>query len=138
VIGLDTNVLVRYIVRDDPRQAAIATRIVESMCRKNDPGIVPAIVLCELVWVLNRGYGYGRADIVKVLRFILGADDLHVESSDLVWQALNTYEREKADFSDYLIGLMNRHLKAEVTYTFDRLTAGNALFHVLDDVSIRG
>jgi len=136
-MGLDTNVLVRYIVRDDPRQAALATRIVESQCRKNDPGIVSAVVLCELVWVLDRGYGYRRADIVKVLRGLLGAEDLEVESSERAWQALNLYEREKADFADYWIGLTNRVLKAEITVTFDERAAGNPLFRMLDG-AVRG
>lgn len=132
MIGLDTNVLVRYIVRDDPRQAAMATRIVESHCRKSDPGVVSAIVLCELAWVLDRGYGYGRADMAKVLRTLLGAEDLHVEASDRAWQALHLYERGQADFADYLIGLANRDLKAEFTYTFDRRAAGNPLFRPAD------
>jgi predicted nucleic-acid-binding protein len=132
VIGLDTNLLVRYVVRDDVQQTASASRLIESRCRANDPGTVTLVVLCELVWVLDRGYGYARADIAGVLRRILSAGDLQVEHSELVWQALNLYEREKADFADYVIGLRNRDLKSEVTYTFDRRAAGNSLFKVMD------
>ena len=133
MIGLDTNVLVRYIVRDDPRQTAAATRLIESRCKAHDPGIVTLVVLCELVWVLDRGYGYGRPAIVAVLRRILAADDLQVEQADLAWQALKLYEQERADFSDYVIGLSNREKKAEATYTFDCRAADSVLFKVVHD-----
>ena len=132
MIGLDTNVLVRYVVRDDAPQTAAATRLIESRCKTADPGLVTLVVLCELVWVLDRGYGYERAAIAGVLRRILSAGDLQVEHSDLAWQALNLYDREKADFADYVIGLGNREMNGEVTYTFDRRTTGNALFRVMD------
>ncbi len=128
MIGLDTNVLVRYIVRDDLRQTAAATRLIESRCQAHDPGNVTLVVLCELVWVLDRGYGYERPAIAGVLRRMLSADDLQVERSDLAWQALSLYEKEKADFSDFVIGLSNREMKAETTYTFDRRAAGSPLF----------
>jgi predicted nucleic-acid-binding protein len=131
MIGLDTNVLVRYIVRDDTKQTALATKLIEARCKANDPGSVTLVVLCELVWVLNCGYRYERSAIVDVIRRILSADDLQVERSDLAWQALNLYEQEKADFADYVIGLCNRENKAEATYTFDRHTAGCDLFKTL-------
>ena len=132
MIGLDTNVLVRYVVRDDAQQTAAATRLIESRCKPNDPGLVTLVVLCELVWVLDRGYGYGRAAIAGVLRRILSAGDLQVEHSELAWQALNLYDREEADFADYVIGLCNREMKGDVTYTFDRRTGRSELFKVID------
>lgn len=58
--GLDTNVLVRYIVQDDAKQARLATRHLESQCTPDSPGRINVIVLCELAWVLARGYGYDR------------------------------------------------------------------------------
>lgn len=54
MIGLDTNALVRYVVRDDAQQTAAATRLIESSCKTNDPGLIALVVLCELVWVLDR------------------------------------------------------------------------------------
>lgn len=131
MIGLDTNVLVRYIVRDDPVQTAAATRLIESRCTAHEPGQVTLIVLCELVWVLDRGYGYARAAIAGVLWRLLSASDLQIEQPDLAWQALSLYEEHKADFADYVIGLRNRQNQAEHTYTFDRRTASSALFKVL-------
>jgi len=132
VIGLDTNVLVRYMVRDDAQQTADATRLIESHCTVEEPGVVTLVVLCELVWVLSRGYRYGRDDIARVLHKILEARDLRVERSELAWQALGRYEMGKADFADYVVGLCNRELGVSTTYTFDRRAADSALFAVID------
>jgi predicted nucleic-acid-binding protein len=131
MIGIDTNVLVRYIVQDDADQARAATRLIESRCTADDPGVLSLVVLCELVWVLDRGYAYGRDTIAGVLRGLLAADDLRVESSELAWQALGLYEKGRADFADYVIGLSHRGLGAESTFTFDRRTSDCKLFRVL-------
>ncbi len=130
MIALDTNVLVRYIVRDDESQAAMATTLIETECTPDVPGFVTLVVLCELVWVL-RGYGYDRATIAGVLRKILAVDDLRTERSELAWQALNDFESGKADFADYVIGHCGKAAKAAVTCTFDQRTAGSPLFRVL-------
>ena len=131
MIGLDTNVLVRYIVQDDATQARIATRLIESTCTPDDPGIISHIVLCELVWVLSHGYGYAHKQICSVLRHILSADDLHVERSEMAWQALNLYENGRADYADYLLALANRQEKADFTYTFDKRTEGCRYFKLI-------
>ena len=96
MIALDTNVLVRYLVRDDPRQTRAATRIVETSCTVETPGLVPLVVLCELVWVLERGYRYSRVQIAALVRGLLAADDLSIERSELAWQALNAFEEGPA------------------------------------------
>jgi predicted nucleic-acid-binding protein len=131
VIGLDTNVLVRYLVRDDPHQTAVATRLIESKCTADEPGRLTLVVLCELVWVLGRGYEYERPAIAGLVRRMLSAEDLQVERSELAWQALNLYEEGKADFADYLIGVCNKADGAQATFTFDRRTKGSGLFQVL-------
>lgn len=132
MIALDTNVLARYVVRDEPRQTAAATKLIENGCTPDSPGILSLIVITELVWVLAQGYRYRRSEIAAVLRGILSADDLRVERSDLAWQALNDYEQGKADFSDYLIGFCGRTEQAEATCTFDRRAATSPLFRLLE------
>jgi predicted nucleic-acid-binding protein len=132
VIALDTNVLVRYVVGDDVRQATAARRLIESECTIESPGIVTLLVLCELVWVLSQGYAYGRSQVALVLRKLLGAQDLKVERSDLAWQALNLYEEGPADFSDFVLGLCGREEKASATCTFDRQAARSPLFRQVD------
>jgi predicted nucleic-acid-binding protein len=131
VTGIDTNVLVRYLVRDEPKQAAAATKFLEGTCSADSPGLVTLVVLCELVWVLDRGYRYGREQIAEVLGGLLAAADLQIERSELAWQALNRYENGKADLADYVIGLTARSEKADVTVTFDRRTADSDLFRLL-------
>ncbi len=102
MIGLDTNVLVRYIVRDDEKQSQAATRLIESKCTVDAPGLVNLIVLCELAWVLTRGYGYGRDMVGRVIRRILSVQELKVENAELAWRAIRQFEQGKADFADYL------------------------------------
>jgi predicted nucleic-acid-binding protein len=131
VIGLDTNVLVRYIVQDEPAQCRQAARLIESRCTKESPGQVCLIVLCELVWVLDRGYGFSRADVGAVLRRLLTVAKLCVERADVARQALRSFETGNADFADCLIGVTNRANQAEVTYTFDRKTCNGDLFQLV-------
>jgi len=131
MIGLDTNVLVRYIVRDDEKQSAAATRLIEAKCTTDNPGRVSSIVLCELAWVLTRGYGYSRAMVGRVIRRILSVQELQAERPELAWQAVRLFEQGRADFADFLIGLSNRENKAEVTYTFDTKAVESDLFQIV-------
>jgi len=131
MIGIDTNVLVRHIVQDNQEEARAASKLIASRCSADDPGVVSPVVLCELVWVLDRGYGYDRGTIAGVLRRLLSAEDLLVDRSELAWQALNHYQNGKADFADYVIGLSHRDQGAEITCTFDRRTSGCELFELV-------
>jgi predicted nucleic-acid-binding protein len=131
VIGLDTNVLIRYIVRDHAVQAEAATRLVESECTSENPGLINPIVLCELVWVLSRGYGYDRLTAARVIRRLLTVQELRVVGAESAWRALRRFEQGKADFADYLIGVSNQEGKASVTYTFDQRAAESDLFRII-------
>lgn len=133
MIGLDTNVLIRYIVRDDIRQAEAASRLIESRCTFDDPGLINPIVLCEIVWVLTRGYGYDRRTAAQVVRRILSVQELQVSRAELAWKALRLFEHGRADFSDYLIGLTNLQEKADTTFTFDRQAAKSGLFQMIPE-----
>lgn len=131
MIGLDTNVLIRYIVRDDLVQAEAATRLVESECTADNPGLINPIVLCELVWVLTRGYGYDRLTAARVIRRLLSVQELRVVGAESAWRALRRFEQGKADFADYLIGFSNQEGKASATYTFDLKAAESDLFRMV-------
>jgi len=123
MIGLDTNVLVRYIVQDDPRQAAVAVRLIEGRCTARSPGYVSVPVLVELVWVLTSAYRHGKAVVVKVMRQILRTAEFTVEDRDTVLAALREFESGAADFADYLIAHRNHARGCTRTYTFDRRAA---------------
>ena len=123
MIGLDSNVLVRYIVQDAPEQATAATRLIEGQCTERSPGHVNLVVLVELVWVLTRAYRYGRGDVARVVLQLLRTAEFDIEDSDAVWAALREFEVGKADFADYLIARRNRDSGCARTYTFDRRAA---------------
>lgn len=128
MIGLDTNVLVRYIVQDDAEQAARAGALIEGACTADDPGRVDAVVMCELVWVLEGAYRYSREIVASVLRQLLGTAELSVETPHLAWLAVRAYESDKADFADYLIGARNKEAGCAMTFTFDK-RASNSAWH---------
>jgi predicted nucleic-acid-binding protein len=123
VIGLDTNLLVRLLVRDDPAQAQRARAFVEAHSSPEDPAWVSQVVLCELVWVLTAGYGYRRAEVADVLQALLSTGSLLVEEASLVSRAVAEYRRGAADFADCLLARLNRARGCSTTGTFDRKAA---------------
>ena len=127
MIGLDTNVLVRYIVQDDATQARAASRLIETRCTTENPGFVSLLVLAELVWVLERAYGYVRNQVAEVLNGILTSAELKVEQSDLARRALLGYGSGPADFADFLIGHVNAESGCSTTATFDKRTVRSGL-----------
>jgi predicted nucleic-acid-binding protein len=131
VIGLDTNILVRYVVRDDPEQTHAATRLIETQCTKEEPGWINIVVVCELAWVLTHAYKQSRESVAKILETILTSNELQVESADTVWVALRKYRRGSADMADYLIGSTNVLHKAVPTYTFDKRASADPDFKLL-------
>ncbi|NKB71660.1 MAG: PIN domain-containing protein [Candidatus Latescibacteria bacterium] len=128
MIGIDTNVLVRYIVQDDPKQTPIATAFLENNCTAEHPGRVCLLVLCELVWVLTRAYKYDSETVIGVLENLLTTAELEVEQSSLAWQALRAYRSGPAEFADCLIAHANAAAGAEYTFTFDRRAGRHGLF----------
>lgn len=123
MIGFDTNVLVRYIVQDDPVQADAATRLIESRCTAQTPGYVSVLVLMELVWVLTTAYRYKKPTVAAVIAQILRTTEFTVEDRDIVWAALRTFEARTAEFADCLIASRNHARGCAETYTFDRRAA---------------
>ena len=118
MIGLDTNVLIRYLTQDDPEQASRAGRVIEG-CTKDAPGLVSLVVLCELVWVLRGAYGYEKRLVVEVLELILAIGVLQVEAEPVARSSLAAYRRGPADFADYVIIFSNAASGCAWTYSFD-------------------
>lgn len=127
MIGLDTNVIVRYLTQDDEEQAARANRLIESRCSHSNPGWIALVVLCELVWVLRGAYRYEKQLVVEVLERLLQAVELQVEDHDLAQQALDSWRDGAADFADYVILHGNARRGCEATWTFDRKLIGHSL-----------
>ena len=126
MIGLDANVLARYIVQDDAEQARAAARLIEGRCTAQAPGYVSVPVLVELVWVLTAAYRYEKAVVASVIRQILVTTELLVEDTEVAWAALREFETGGTDFADCLIAHRNYVRGCTQTYTFDRRAAASS------------
>ena len=131
MIGIDTNVLVRLIVADDPRQTSIARNFIRDRCTAGEPGFVSNIVLAEIAWTLAAGYSYSRHQIADAIERIMETIQLQIESSTDVAAALIEYRAGPADFADCLIGQTNRTADCSRTVTFDRKAAKLDTFELL-------
>jgi len=131
VIALDTNVLVRFLVQDDPAQARVAAAVMDGL-RDDAPGFVGREVLLELVWVLDRAYGFGRAEIAAALDGLLSATELVIEDGDDVGLVVDRYRSAGHGFADLMIAAAARRAGAAELVTFDRKAsrlAGVRLLH---------
>jgi predicted nucleic-acid-binding protein len=118
MIGLDTNVLVRYVTQDDPAQSAKASELIESLTTAS-PGFVSMVSIVELVWVLQSCYQSAKSDVVTVLETLLRTRELTVEHGEIIWQALRKFVANKADFADCLIERCAHAAGCKYTATFD-------------------
>lgn len=118
--GLDTNVLVRYVTADDPAQAELARAAIEGAEARDERLFVSGIVLCELVWVLrSRAYRYGKPEVVEALNGLLDIPAFEIQQRTLVRKAVTRYGDGRADFADYLLGLVHQDAGCDETWTFD-------------------
>jgi predicted nucleic-acid-binding protein len=131
MIGLDTNVLVRYLTQDDPAQAKTATRFIEQSAARGETFYIPTIVTCELVWVLEDAYGFARPEIRAALEAVFRTAQFQFEKKDQLWQSLHDYRNGRGDFADYLIGRVAVDAGCELTATFDRSLKNSRLFQLL-------
>lgn len=121
MIGLDTNVLVRYLVEDDPRQCALATALIDRVVANDETLFVSDVVVCETVWVLSISYRIGRTEIVALLRDLFRARHLEFLATDQLVRALDAYIAGRGDFADYLIREHARAAECESVATFDKV-----------------
>ncbi len=130
--GLDTNVLVRYLVRDDKLQAEKASTYIRDATTEGENCFINNIVLCEMAWVLEAAYGFSKKEIADVLEKILVTKQFEIERKDIVRQAVGDYGQGKGDLADYLIGRINHEHGCDRTATFDRSLRDMPAFEVLD------
>lgn len=118
MIGLDTNVIVRYVVRDDPTQTAQADQIFSRLTTRN-PGYLALPVLLELWWVLGRSYRHSAEDRCRLFQELLVTDELIIDEEDAVSEALRLV-KDGADFADALIAGKSRVAGCSFVATFDQ------------------
>lgn len=119
MIGLDTNVLVRYLAQDDPKQTAAATRLFASLSAAS-PAYVSQVVLVETVWVLQSRYAADASQIGRVVETLLRTDVIQVERADVAWRALRRFRQEQGDFPDALVSELAQDAGCKQVFSFDR------------------
>ena len=130
MIGLDTNVLVRYVAQDNPKQSPKASRLIESLTA-DAPGYVGVVSVIELVWVLTGCYSLTRDEIGEVLETLLRTKEIVVAQADTVWKALRLFKDGKADFADCMIEESASEAGCSYTATFDQ-RCGKILRHEIN------
>ncbi|WP_158607879.1 PIN domain-containing protein [Nocardia panacis] len=118
MIGLDTNVLIRYFTQDHPEQSARANQVIEGLS-ETSPGYVTVLALAEVHWVLRRGYRQEVETVAEILLGLLDATEIVVERAEAVRHALGRALDRGADFPDALIEQLGREAGCDVTVTFD-------------------
>jgi predicted nucleic-acid-binding protein len=131
MIGIDTNILVRYLAQDDVAQSRVASRIIDAFT-PDAPGYISQAALVETVWVLTRAYRMSREAIADVVESLLRSREIVVDRRDVSYLALATYRATKADFSDALIAHGGRLAGCSETLTFDRVAARDAGMRFMD------
>ena len=120
MIGLDTNILVRYLVQDDPVQSARATEILERRLTEKNPGFVSVVAMVETVWVLDRAYLLTAREIATAIERLLQVDVLAIENEQEVFTAMVALKQERGSFADALIAELGARVGCTRTLTFDR------------------
>lgn len=120
MIGLDTNVLVRYLAQDDPVQSAGARAFIEQELTEEVPGFISIVALVETVWVLERAYKLPRPEIAATVEAILRTTELTVEHEQAAFTAMLALKDGSGAFADTLIGALGAAAGCSHTVTFDR------------------
>ena len=128
--GLDTNVLVRYIMQDDARQSMLASRVIESLSAEA-AGFVALVSVVELAWVLSGAYELGREQLAEAIEGLLRTEEIVVERAETVWKALRVFRAGNADFADCVIERSAAAAGCARTVSFDRAAAKTAGMRLL-------
>ena len=120
MIGLDTNILVRYLTQDDPIQSPKAAEIIERRLTDENPGFVSIVVMVETVWVLERAYRLASLEIASAVERMLQTDVLVVENEQEVFSAMIALKDGQGSFADAVIAALGARAGCSYTLTFDR------------------
>lgn len=120
MIGLDTNVLVRYLAQDDKAQSVLASKLIEQTLTVAKPGFISTVSLVEVVWVLEGCYGSTKDEVVDIVERLLRVKQLLVQDAEMVWQAVRLFRNGKADFADCLIERAGSTHGCDHTVSFDK------------------
>jgi len=131
MIGLDTNVVVRYLAQDDPIQSPKASQIFERRLTEREPGFISLVTMVETVWVLDTVYGLAAREIAQAVERMLQADTLVVQNEQEVFTAMIALKSGQGSFADALVGALGKWAGCGSTLTFDRKAGRVDGFEVL-------
>jgi predicted nucleic-acid-binding protein len=131
MIGLDTNVLIRYLTQDDHLQSAKATEILERRLTPKNPGFVSVVAIVETVWVLDRAYGLMAQEIATAVERLLQVEVLAIENEQEVFTAMVALKQGRGSFADALIAELGERAGCSRTLTFDQKTLRLPSFELL-------
>jgi predicted nucleic-acid-binding protein len=120
MIGLDTNILVRYLTQDDPVQSARANEIIEQQLTEDDPGYISIVAMVETVWVLDRTYRFTAWEIADAIERLLQTEVLLLEHEREVFTAMIALRQEQGSFADVIIATLGLRAGCSCTLTFDK------------------
>ncbi len=130
MIGLDTNIVIRFLVQDQPAQAEKAKRLFASLT-EDKPGYLSLVTLAEIAWVLRAIYKLTRQEIVTMMKEFIFTSEIVIERYDVLERVVEEYAKGRADFADYLIAALNHDHGCKETVTFDRIAAKTAGMRLL-------
>ena len=119
MLGIDTNILVRFLVQDDEAQFEKARKLIKREVAAGRRVFVNQLVLMETEWVLRSRYRIAKNQIIEAISGLLDATDVELEDEPAIEEAIFIWKDSTADFADCLIGAKNRRLGCRATATFD-------------------
>lgn len=131
MIGLDANILLRYLTQDDPIQSPKATALIEDGLSEGNPGFISIVAMVETVWVLDRHYHFRRDQIAMTIEGLLRADSLVIDHEQDVFEAMAALRDRRGEFADALIGVLSLKAGCSRILTFDGGTGGLPGFELL-------
>ena len=130
MIGLDTNVLLRFIAQDDKQQSPMADTIIASLTKRN-PGWIAVATVLEFVWAMSKSMRFPKSVVCNALDRMLALDTIVMEQETIVSLAVQQYRATRADFADCLIAASARAAGCAKTVTFDKIAARDAGMELL-------
>jgi predicted nucleic-acid-binding protein len=131
MIGLDTNIILRYLLQDDPKQSRQANQIIDRQLSAQNPGFISLVTVLEIVWVLRSLLKRDPFQIASHIEHLLAADSLEVQNEQQVFEAAFAVKRGTGEFEDALIGALDTWAGCSRTMTFDRKAARLPHFQVI-------
>ncbi len=128
MIALDTNVLIRYFIQDDPAQSRKARQFIEENVLKGKNFFIPGIVVCELVWVLSSAYNVMKSEIVDLLEKVAHVKHFNFEDREVLCSSIDGYKSGRGDFSDYYLKEISKRQGSDRVMTFDKVLLKESYF----------